>query len=79
MTILEPILYANGALRLTRHGAGKGGNVLVLEGEHTRQLDIPDQYLPTLDNFILRNVGRMTTAEMFDFVEHRLAEIASHG
>ncbi len=29
MTILEPVLYANGELRLTRHGAGKGGNVLM--------------------------------------------------
>jgi hypothetical protein len=46
MTILEPILYANGALRLTRHGAGKGGNILVLEvdGEGTtEQVELTDQ------------------------------------
>jgi hypothetical protein len=41
VTILEPILYANGALRLTRHGAGKGGTVLV-HVPTGRQVDIPD-------------------------------------
>jgi hypothetical protein len=29
MTIIDTTLYANGALRLSRHGAGKGGNILV--------------------------------------------------
>ena len=41
MTILEPTLYANGALRLTRHGAGKGDTVLLYTptGE---QFTVPD-------------------------------------
>lgn len=29
MTIIDTTLYANGALRLSRHGAGKGDTVLV--------------------------------------------------
>lgn len=42
MTILTPILYADGALRLTDHGPRGGGLVLVLEeGSSTRQLDLP--------------------------------------
>lgn len=42
MTILDPILYADGALRLTDHGPRGGGLVLVLEeGSSTRQLDLP--------------------------------------
>lgn len=43
MTILEPILFFNGALRLTRHGAGQGGNVLVFDkGDSTEQFEIAD-------------------------------------
>jgi len=42
MTTLTPILYADGALRLTDHGPRGGGLVLVLEeGPSTRQLDLP--------------------------------------
>ena len=42
MTTLTPILYADGALRLTDHGPRGGGLVLVLEeGSSTRQLDLP--------------------------------------
>jgi hypothetical protein len=29
MTIIDTTLYCNGELRLARHGAGRGGNVLV--------------------------------------------------
>ena len=41
MTIIDTTLYANGALRLSRHGAGKGGNVLTLvsTGEQTTLSD----------------------------------------
>ena len=44
MTIIDTTLYANGALRLSRHGAGRGGNVLthVPSGE---QVSIPDASL----------------------------------
>lgn len=47
MTILEPVLYANGALRLTRHGAGRGGNILVLERDDgtTDQVELPEDKL----------------------------------
>ena len=41
MTIIDTTLYANGALRLSRHGAGKGGDILV----HTatgKQLELPE-------------------------------------
>lgn len=62
MTILEPILYANGALRLTRHGAGKGDTVLVLDlGHFTDQLDVPDDLTTPLQNnlegFLADNPG----------------------
>ena len=44
MTILEPILYANGALRLTRHGAGKGDTVLLFTHHDgvVEQFTVPD-------------------------------------
>lgn len=42
MTIIDTTLYANGALRLSRHGAGRGGTVLHLI-ETGEQLDIPDE------------------------------------
>jgi hypothetical protein len=35
MTIIDTTLYANGALRLSRHGAGRGGNVLMLDHNGT--------------------------------------------
>lgn len=41
MTLIDTTLYADGALRLSRHGAGKGGDVLA----HTatgKQLELPD-------------------------------------
>ena len=45
MTTLDPILYANGALRLTRHGDRAGGTVLVYTDSVTgtsRQFAVPD-------------------------------------
>jgi hypothetical protein len=41
MTIIDTTLYANGALRLSRHGAGRGGNVLV-HVPSGKQLQIED-------------------------------------
>lgn len=41
MTDLLPLLYANGALRLTRHGPGRGDTVLMhVPGGF--QFDVPD-------------------------------------
>jgi hypothetical protein len=41
MTIIDTTLYANGALRLSRHGAGKGDTVLthVASGRQSRIVD----------------------------------------
>jgi hypothetical protein len=52
MTIIDPILYANGALRLTRHGAGKGDTVLVLElgGSVRDQLEVADDLTEPLQS-----------------------------
>lgn len=56
MTIIDTTLYANGALRLSRHGAGKGGNVLTLvaTGETTTLSDaivsLVDETLTKWDN-----------------------------
>lgn len=41
MTTIDTTLYADGALRLARHGAGKGGTVLMLTATG-EQVDIPD-------------------------------------
>jgi hypothetical protein len=51
MTILEPTLYANGALRLTRHGAGKGGNVLV-HIPTGRQCNVSDHIAVSIDRVL---------------------------
>jgi hypothetical protein len=44
MTIIDTTLYANGALRLSRHGAGRGGDVLV-DTVSGKQIELP----PTID------------------------------
>lgn len=41
MTIIDTTLYANGALRLSRHGAGRGGTVLT-HVPTGRQFTVPD-------------------------------------
>lgn len=41
MTTIDTTLYADGALRLSRHGAGKGGTVLLLTATGA-QVDIPE-------------------------------------
>lgn len=43
MTILEPILYANGALRLTDHGP-RGGGLVLVHVPTGEQVDIPNDY-----------------------------------
>jgi hypothetical protein len=48
MTILEPILYANGALRLTRHGAGKGGNIF-MHVPSGQQVEVSDRVADNID------------------------------
>jgi hypothetical protein len=45
MTIIDTAIYANGALRLSRHGAGRGGNVLV-HVPTGQQFPIQDTVLP---------------------------------
>lgn len=55
MTTLTPILYADGALRLTDHGP-RGGGVVLVETATGKQIDIPagaydDPHLGHLANF----------------------------
>lgn len=40
MATLEPILYADGALRLTDHGP-QGGGVVLMNAKSGKQIDIP--------------------------------------
>jgi hypothetical protein len=48
VTILEPILYANGALRLTDHGPRGGGFVLV-HAPSGRQCSVSDTIAEIID------------------------------
>lgn len=58
MTTLDPILYANGALRLTRHGPKAGGNILVLTHPdgRTDQCEIADDKIAKIDEFLSGNL-----------------------
>lgn len=40
MTLLDPILYADGALRLTDHGP-RGGGLVLVHVPSGRQIDLP--------------------------------------
>ena len=42
MTIIDTTLYANGQLRLSRHGAGRGDTVLMRTDATGFQFTIPD-------------------------------------
>lgn len=53
MTTLDPILYANGALRLTRHGKGRGETVL-MHVPSGRQFSVPDSETRDLADEITR-------------------------
>jgi len=58
MTIIDTTLYCNGALRLSRHGKGRGGNILLLTqgdgegGRHVEQITIPDAIVADVEYFI---------------------------
>lgn len=57
MTIVDTTLYANGALRLSRHGAGRGGNILV----HTasgQSVDLKDKDASVVDERIKGMLGK---------------------
>lgn len=79
MTILEPTLYANGALRLTRHGTGKGGNVLVFvpTGE---QCEVSDKHVDTIDWVLSRTDSSSAKAvenakNYFEYVRDHLRHL----
>lgn len=62
MTIIDTTLYANGALRLSRHGAGRGGNVLRIEGALDGGTDeqftvSPDVLLGDLDRLLVNDLN----------------------
>jgi len=63
MTIIDTTLYANGALRLSRHGAGRGGNVLTLvhSDNHTEQLQLTDQGVVDFNNLMTRYAAAVDT------------------
>lgn len=50
MTILEPTLYANGAIRVTRHGDRAGGTVILRTDETRFQFSVPDALTEGLVN-----------------------------
>lgn len=47
MTTLDPLLYCDGKLRLTRHGDRAGGTVL-MHVPSNLQFDVPDDQTPLL-------------------------------
>lgn len=69
MTTIDTTLYANGALRLTRHGAGRGGNVLLLVNNgngRTEQCELTDAKADELEAGFLQS-GSAPIA-MFDVI-----------
>ena len=79
MTILEPLLYANGALRLTRHGAGRGDTVLVYDDTtfgRQRQFSVPDNETAYLQDEIKAWLGSGHPIwYAFDRMQHEFAPI----
>ena len=78
MTIIDTTLYANGALRLSRHGAGKGGNVLriegALDGGEDEQFTIsPDVLLGDLDRALVSdlNLRSLTVRMIYEDAKRR--------
>lgn len=68
----DSYLYANGALRLTRHGKGRGGNVLVFEHDDGKidQCELADDKADILDR-IENASGKLTEADarsVFDVI-----------
>jgi hypothetical protein len=70
MTIIDTALYANGALRLSRHGAGKGGNVLTHLATNS-SVEISDEGAERIDE-VVRNMidshpprNQWSTADVF--------------
>lgn len=51
MAHIDITLYANGALRLTRHGRGRGGNVL-MHAPTGEQCDVNDSHADTIDTIL---------------------------
>jgi hypothetical protein len=61
MTIIDTTLYCNGELRLARHGAGRGGTVLV----HTatgKQFTVPDNETDDL----VQEIGKVSARRNID-------------
>lgn len=55
MTIIDTTLYANGALRLSRHGAGRGGTVL-MHVPSGKQIDVPAEIEDAVTIYLPRDV-----------------------
>lgn len=68
MTIIDTTLYADGALRLSRHGAGRGGNVLMHVKSH-RQIELSDEALPKAVYQITHMEGRVSGDILFSAIE----------
>jgi len=54
MTIIDTTNHLNGTLRLSRHGAGRGGNVLMHVGTNS-QCEISDDGVDKLEEVIARD------------------------
>jgi hypothetical protein len=60
----DTYIYANGALRLTRHGKNRGGNVLVYEHDgKTDQCEIDDDKVAHVARFLGDNLPFSASAE----------------
>lgn len=71
MTILTPILYADGALRLTRHGRGRGDTVLMRTWDN-RQITIDDDDTEIAQRLIEAEQGRVDPEDIFHHVRDRV-------
>ncbi len=68
MTIIDTTLYCNGELRLARHGAGRGGNVLTLvaTGDQISLLD--EQETLSVEEIIADYLQRLGYVDRPDYI-----------
>lgn len=76
MTIIDTTLYADGALRLAKHGAGRGDTVLTLT-TCGKQFTVPDNETADLEAGIGKMMKRrnIDPEDVFDTLQGWFADI----
>lgn len=67
MTIIDTALYANGALRLSRHGAGHGDTVLTRTWDG-KSLTLADEDTAAIDQLLTAEQGTCDPEDIFHHV-----------